>query len=412
MMAQPVINSINPSGSAVEQYGKLEIELDITAIFTNPYDYDQIEVWADFTAPDSQIIRVDGFFMEDFILNANGSLTPDGEGFKIRFAPMQIGNWSYQIFVKDNAGTISSSVMSFACQAASSAENHGFLRTGQTNYLQFDDGEQFITVGENMCWQNNNAYLDYKNWLDKMKAKGGNSWETGEKVVASILPGGKHHRDYVQKLDLFSEFVKDLRVGFLFKKDIPVIFRPFHEHTGNWFWWGNDHCTAEEYKQIWRFTVEYLRDKKGLHNLLYAYSPDIFRDKAHYLERYPGDEYVDILGLDDYHDLGANGKTEDLLRRLRMLVELAESKGKVAAMTETGFESIPRADWWTANLLNPIKNDPVASRIAWVLVWRNARPSHHYAPYPGHISAEDFIRFSQDSFVGFGGDFPGLYRKN
>ncbi|MEL6276202.1 MAG: glycosyl hydrolase, partial [Bacteroidota bacterium] len=188
---------------------------------------------------------------------------------------------------------------------------------------------------------------------------GKTSWDTGENVVAAILPGGEFHEAYKAKLDLFADFVRGLRVGLVFRRDIPIIFRPFHEHTGNWFWWGKKHCSTEEYIALWRFTVEYLRDEKGMHNLLYAYSPDIFKNKKEYLARYPGDDYVDILGFDDYHDVGKGGKTKNLIKRLRMLVEMAQEKDKVAALTETGFETIPNKTWWTEKLLNPIKNDPV-----------------------------------------------------
>jgi mannan endo-1,4-beta-mannosidase len=45
-------------------------------------------------------------------------------------------------------------------------------------------------------------------------------------------------------------------------KLIPIIFRPFHEFDGNWFWWGANYCTAEEYISVYRFTVNYLRDTK------------------------------------------------------------------------------------------------------------------------------------------------------
>lgn len=76
---------------------------------------------------------------------------------------------------------------------------------------------------------------------------GGDSWDVGEKVVASILPGGANHEAYLTKLDHFASFVRSLRVGFLFRTEIPIIFRPFHEHTGNWFWWGEAHCSPEEY---------------------------------------------------------------------------------------------------------------------------------------------------------------------
>jgi len=239
---------------------------------------------------------------------------------------------------------------------------------------------------------------------------GGNAWDVGKNTVASILPGGEKHEDYKAKLDLFAGFVKELKAGFLIKKDIPVVFRPFHEHTGSWFWWGQPHCTPDEYKALWRFTVQYLRDEKGLHNLLYCYSTDVFRDREHYLECYPGDEWVDILGLDDYHDVSPKGSSKDLVKRLGIIVSLAEEKGKIAALTETGLESIPDRNWWTERLLDPIKSDPAASKISWILVWRNARKDHHYAPYLGHSSVPDFMKFFNDPLTGFQGEYPNLYR--
>ncbi|MEO0338923.1 MAG: glycosyl hydrolase [Bacteroidota bacterium] len=236
------------------------------------------------------------------------------------------------------------------------------------------------------------------------------SWQTGDRVVETILPGGKYHEDFKGKLDLFADYIEDLKVGFIFKKQVPIIFRPWHEHSGSWFWWGADWCTPEEYKQLWRFTVEYLRDEKGLNNLLYCYSPDIVRDEAHYLERYPGDEYVDILGLEDYHDFRAAGNPEDLPARLDMLVQLARKKGKVAALSETGFETIPQEDWWTNTFARLIKSGAYSSGIAYAMVWRNGRPDHHYAPFPGHPSAVDFNKMSQDDMFIFEDNLPELYK--
>ncbi len=240
----------------------------------------------------------------------------------------------------------------------------------------------------------------------------GNSWDVGENVVAAILPGGARHEAYKAHLDILAAFFQSLRKGFLSKHGIPIIFRPFHEHTGHWFWWGQPHCTPEEYKQLWRFTVEYLRDVKEVHNLLYCYSTDVFKDKEHYLECYPGDEYVDILGLDDYRDVKPENDPAELTRQLRLLVEMAEERGKVAAFTETGLERIPEETWWTDRLLRYIKADPVATRIAWVLVWRNARPDHHYAPYPGHLSAGNFLEFCQDPLILMEEQLPKMYRLN
>lgn len=229
---------------------------------------------------------------------------------------------------------------------------------------------------------------------------GGDSWDSGHRVVRAILPGGRAHEVYRQKLDLFVAF--SAAAGHL-----PLVFRPFHEHTGSWFWWGDGHRTPEEYIALWRFTHDYLHREKGMTNLIWAYSPDRFRDRAHYLESYPGDAFVDVLGLDEYHHLSAWWKQKDFLLRLRTIVELADERGKVAALTETGLETIPRADWWTKRLLQPILDDPVASRIAWMLVWRNASRWHHFGPYPEHRTADDFRRFAANPAVGFLGDLPG-----
>ncbi|MEL6670623.1 MAG: glycosyl hydrolase [Bacteroidota bacterium] len=244
--------------------------------------------------------------------------------------------------------------------------------------------------------------------LDNPVSKG-DSWDTTP-AVRQILPGGSHHAAFLEKLDLFADFVKKLKVGVFRRQAVPIIFRPFHEHSGSWFWWGEDFRTDEEYIQLWRFTVHYLRDEKGLHNLLYAYSPDIVSSKEEYLKCYPGDEYVDILGMDNYQDFRSSGNPADFPARTRMLVELAEEKGKPSALTETGSEGIPNPEWWTGVLLEQLKKDPLASGISYLLVWRNGWVPHHFGPYPDHHSAEDFRKFFDDPMIWFADHLPDLYR--
>lgn len=124
---------------------------------------------------------------------------------------------------------------------------------------------------------------------------GGNFNDTTGNVVEHILPGGEKNAAFNKWLDNIAALAKELS-----KDDIPLIFRPFHEQTGNWFWWGANTTTSDQYKAIFRYTVEYLRDVKDVHNILYAYSPGAGPggDKERYLETYPGDEYVDIFGID------------------------------------------------------------------------------------------------------------------
>ncbi len=228
------------------------------------------------------------------------------------------------------------------------------------------------------------------------------SWDT-TKAVKHIIPGGYLHEEYKLKLDSVANFFHPL-------KKVPIIFRPFHEHTGSWFWWGDGNTTAEEYVALWRFTIEYLRDVKGLHNLLYAYSPDKFKSKEEYMKFYPGDDYVDIMGVDDYHGLYSPETVHETIERLHTLSDLGKEHNKVIAITETGAEAIPLDDWWTNVLLKTILTDEKTKQVAWVLVWRNDRLDHHYAPYPGHSSAEDFQKFRQDPYVLFESDLPDMYK--
>ncbi|MEO0731945.1 MAG: glycosyl hydrolase [Bacteroidota bacterium] len=225
---------------------------------------------------------------------------------------------------------------------------------------------------------------------------GGNAWATGPPTVRACLPGGKVHGAYRQALDAFANFVRGTGQGMPNDEPPPLIFRPFHEHTGHWFWWGKPHASRAEYVALWQFTVTYLHEEQQLNNLIWCYSPDIIESAEHYLDYYPGDDYVDVFGLDDYHDLGRTGRATDLTRRLRIVVELAEARSKVAALTETGHEGVKQPRWWTEKLWRNIISDPVASRIAWVLVWRNADRKHHYGPYPGHASVSDFLDFVAD----------------
>lgn len=207
---------ITAQSSIVEQYGKFEVILDLTATFTNPYDYDEIVVSATFTSPGGQTKTVDGFFMQDFILNeTTGNLTPTGPGaFRVRFSPDQPGDWSYNIFVTDVNGTSNQVSDTFVC-VDKSAGNHGFVRTNQTNYLNFDDGQQYIAIGENIAWQNSNAYLNYKTWLGKMIDNGGNFfrlWHAHWGLGIEWEPGWNGYeglRRYQQRNSFYQDWLYD-----------------------------------------------------------------------------------------------------------------------------------------------------------------------------------------------------------
>jgi mannan endo-1,4-beta-mannosidase len=175
-------------------------------------------------------------------------------------------------------------------------------------------------------------------------------------AVSKIIPGGSHNDLYKESLKQVAGFAKSL-IG-ADGKAVPVIFRPFHEFDGDWFWWGKAHCTAADYKKLYQFTVTYLRDSLGVHNFLYAWSPDRnFDSETQYLERYPGDDYVDLVGMDNYWDLRQGTAPSVAGRKLKIVSEYAKRKNKIAAMTETGLDKIQQSDWYTQLLLKALQHE-------------------------------------------------------
>lgn len=230
-------------------------------------------------------------------------------------------------------------------------------------------------------------------------------------AVKYIIPGGQAHDQYKKILSNIADLVLSCK-----GKDgklVPLIFRPYHEFDGDWFWWGRSHCSIDEFKSLWRFTVSYLRDSLNVHNIIYAFSPDNkFNSESEFLERYPGNEWVDMVGMDNYGDFGRGGKynLEAGFAKLKIVSDFAKKNGKLAAFTETGLESIPESNWWTDKLLATLRRSSL--QLCYVLVWRNDTRSatHYYAPFPSQTSVSDFIKFYNDPYTLFEKDLKRLYR--
>jgi mannan endo-1,4-beta-mannosidase len=268
------------------------------------------------------------------------------------------------------------------------------------------DGVPFEKMVQWMVEVYNRGGVNTVSWHIRNIVSGGDSWDTSS-CVSGILPGGGFHQAFIDKLDLVADLFSSLKTG---SGDlIPVLFRPFHEMNGDWFWWGSASCTAEEYKALYRFTVDYLRKVRQLHSLIYVYSTDEFFSEAEYLAFYPGDNHVDILGFDDYKGLNNKENTHRTVAMLDILHALGKERSKLITISETGVETIPDETWFTSVVLPTLKTSTATMKASWILFWRNGRPDHFYAPYPGHPSATDFIKFKQDSITLFLSGIRGIY---
>jgi len=283
------------------------------------------------------------------------------------------------------------------------------------------DGVPFSEMRRQMVAQYDRGGVVTISWHLDNPLTGGTSWVKPDSLtarekqtVASVLEGGEMHDKMLGWIDSVAVFLKSLVTPYGVR--VPVVFRPWHEHNGSWFWWGEELCTAEQYKALWKMTVERLRQQK-VTNALFAYSPGAVGEVSSeaYLERCPDDALIDVMGLDIYctaedGDSAALEKfATDLDQWLGVVCGEAKMRSKVAALTETGYIGLPTDNWWTRTLA------PVLDRhqLSYVLVWRNAhdKQGEFCAPYPGQRSAEDFVAFYNDKKSLFLHDVQGLYLK-
>ncbi|MGZ0879237.1 glycosyl hydrolase [Priestia megaterium] len=148
---------------------------------------------------------------------------------------------------------------------------------------------------------------------------------------------------------------------------VPVLFRPLHEMNGEWFWWGlpsyneNNPERVDLYKKLYQKVFTYMKDTRGLNNLIWVYSPDANRDYK--TSFYPGNNYVDIVGLDAYVDdaYSINGYSEML------------SLGKPFAFTEVGPQTTS-GTYDYSNFVNAIqqKYPQAVYFLAWDDKWSPA----------------------------------------
>jgi mannan endo-1,4-beta-mannosidase len=277
------------------------------------------------------------------------------------------------------------------------------------------DNELFVDVRTHIIAAFERGAVNTISWHAANPVSGGNAWDPTQ-AVHTIIPGGENHEMFKERLNKVAAFLASLKK--MSGEPVPLIFRPWHEHSGGGFWWGKGNTTADEFISLWRFTIEYLRDTKGLHNLIICYSPDMvhIRSRIDYLEFWPGDEWVDMLGLDAYDrynaDYGHRGA-----QLVRLMLNIAKEKGKPIALTETGLENnhpehanddYCNEKWWTKMLYKVIENQPVA----FALVWRNGfipPQGHYFGAYRGCYSEADFVEFASKERILLEKDIPNMY---
>jgi len=222
-------------------------------------------------------------------------------------------------------------------------------------------------------------------WHPRNPLTGGTAWDVADTtVVASVLPGGSEFEKFQTWMKRVGDFLLTLKT-----KDgqlVPVIFRPWHENNGSWFWWGQKLCTDNEFHGLWCLLQDEL-NSRGLTNLLWSYSPNLDGGwtEERFLARYPGNERVTLIGEDDYQWGTEEEFKTALTADLTFLSDFAQKNGKLLAMTECGLKNMPDSTWWTRVLKPIMDNYP----ICYFHLWRNYK-EEYFGPAPSLPCAADF----------------------
>lgn len=157
-----------------------------------------------------------------------------------------------------------------------------------------------------------------------------------------LTEGTEFNKIVKEELILNGKFLKELD-----DKGIPVLWRPLHEANGGWFWFcarshgGMDWISPEYLVRFWKYIYNLYVNEMGMKNLIWVYGPNVSQNAPEgtreVLYYYPGDEYVDILGVDWYtsrkNEINYPGHSYDRIM----------SRGKICAITEFGPGSLLRA---------------------------------------------------------------------
>ena len=250
------------------------------------------------------------------------------------------------------------------------------------------DGVPFDRMREEIRNQYERGGICTISWHPTNPTTGKNAWDPSGRPVGKILrPMTVENEIFDLWLNRVAKFLLSLKTGD--GKPIPVIFRPWHEMSGGWFWWGKDSCAPEEYQKLYRRTIDFLR-QRGIEQCLYAYSPggDPNETAVNFMKFYPGDNYVDLMGCDLYGNESKDKYIKEMRHELEVVCKVAKKHKKIAIVAETGSRNTPDPTWFTTGLWAAVKDFP----ISYVLLWRNAwdQPTENFGPAPEKPCADDF----------------------
>ncbi|WP_372947192.1 DUF5060 domain-containing protein [Mariniphaga sp.] len=146
----PEITVSKVNSTTIKKYEKFEIRLEMQNVtYENPFDPEEIDLYAIFQSPSGKEIRINGFY-DNY---------EDANHWKIRFSPNETGAYNYQVFVENNGKKGNSDSRTFEVV---NSEHSGWIKQSEVNprYFAYDDGSTYFAVGVYSPWRNNQERFD------------------------------------------------------------------------------------------------------------------------------------------------------------------------------------------------------------------------------------------------------------
>lgn len=164
-------------GPEIPRWGLFESVIPLEPSVDNPFDSAEVDLLAEFRAPDRSLHRIPGFYYRKYsrsLSEGREELTADEAGkWLVRFSPTQQGQWRWRWRLNTADGETLSDWQAFTC-VEPEAGDHGFIRVSpeDSRYLRYDDGTGYFAIGENLCWYDGRGTYAYDDWLEKLAARG------------------------------------------------------------------------------------------------------------------------------------------------------------------------------------------------------------------------------------------------
>ncbi|MBR4497614.1 MAG: InlB B-repeat-containing protein, partial [Bacteroidales bacterium] len=177
------------------------------------------------------------------------------------------------------------------------------------------------------------------------------------------------YKNMIKDIDIIAGYLEELQCA-----GVTILWRPIHEASGKWFWWGAK--GAEPYKQLYKLLFDRLVNYHQIHNLIWVWNSD-----GTDADWYPGDEYVDVVGRDFYYDDGSTYNHSSLVTDFEALAKQTNGK-KLITLAENGAVPYPE---------NMDNDDAMWS---WFMPWYG-----DYVTSSSHNTASDWNTIMNDSRV-------------